>query len=222
MKKILLFVVALLAMLAGWLIWAHVPKGDVDMIKYRIIFEQKAFVSTTEESLNIIAYQAAEDGIEPWSFLAIYRVTPAGQKLVYRYAPVVPKSAGYPRPLRLESVDLAQEKLKNLMIVTSWGEIGADYWGTHPIVIKYLFGVFRATNLYDGLLSRDPRISPFEWTRPDIEVTNYFDRSERVRTILTQGIRVIRRKDVELKFFGDNKAHAAKHKMETIRIKLFK
>src|SRR3989339_178236 len=221
MKKVLILILCVLVIVAGYLIWGHAPKGEVDMLKYRIVFERKAFVSTTEESLNIVAYQAAEDGVVPWSFLAIYRVTPAGQKLVYRYAPVVPKSAGYPRPLRLESVDLAQERLMNLMIVTSWGEIGADYWGTHPIVIKYIFGVFRVTRLYDGLLSSDPRISEFEWTRTDIEVVNYFDRSERVRTILSRGVKV-RKKEVELKFFADNKPHAASHKIETIKIKLFK
>ncbi|MFA5035440.1 MAG: hypothetical protein WC500_06650, partial [Candidatus Margulisiibacteriota bacterium] len=124
-----------------------------------------------------------------------------------------PGKVGYPRPLVLEEVQLAQQKLRNLMIVTSWGETGADYWGTHPIVINYLFGLFRATDTYTASLTKKST---------DFEVANYFDQTERVKTFLTQGINVNRKKELELKFIDDDLPKAAKHKMVTLKIKILK
>lgn len=213
MKKYLGLIVLLLAALAGWFFYSHAPKGEVDMLKYRVVFERRAFVAATDESLNLVAYQAVDEKVRPYSFLAIYRVVPDGETLVYRYAPVVPDKVGYPRPLVLEEVQLAQQNLHNLMIVTSWGETGADYWGTHPVVINYLFGIFRATDFYPGSLTKKAA---------DFEVGNYFDPTERVRTLLTQGINVNRKKELELKFIDDDKPKAARHKMATLKIKLFK
>lgn len=213
MKKYLGLVVILLAALAGWFFYSHAPKGEVDMLKYRVVFEQRAFVNTTDESLNLVAYQAVDEKVRPYSFLAVYRVVPDGEKLVYRYAPVVPDKVGYPRPLVLEEVQLAQQKLRNLMIVTSWGETGADYWGTHPIVINYLFGLFRATDTYTASLTKKST---------DFEVSNYFDQTERVKTFLTQGINVNRKKELELKFIDDDLPKAAKHKLVTLKIKILK
>jgi len=144
------------------------------------------------------------------SYLAVYK----NSKLIYRFAPVVPESVGYPRPLELEKTQRIGS-----YIVTSWGETGADYFGTHPIVISLGLASCRAVPIYSQDLSEDARIKGYSWTRKDFFVTNYFDPSERVKTILTQGLRVTPDKQLELSFYADEKPHAADH--DYARIKVF-
>ncbi len=99
----------------------------------------------------------------------------------------------------------------DLYILTSWGETGADYFGTHPIMIKYSAGKFRAVKYYKGYLSDSPRIRHIPWTTKDFKVSNHFDPSEEVFSILTQGVSVIKGNMIGLSFYGDNKPHAAQH-----------
>ncbi|MFC1568309.1 hypothetical protein ACFL37_01265 [Candidatus Margulisiibacteriota bacterium] len=139
---------------------------------------------------------------DPLSLIAVYH----GQDLVYRYSPVVPASLNYPRPLMVEKAVVVRARDGELLIVTSWGETGADYWGTHPIVIQSCGGKFRAAS--------------FTWTRRGFKVSNLYDAGEVVRTILTQGVSVNRDHQVELSFYGDDLPRAAEHKMITIRVPL--
>ena len=150
------------------------------------------------------------DTRQPQSYLAVYK----NSRLIYRFAPVVPESAGYPRPLELEKV-----KRVGSYIVTSWGETGADYFGTHPIVISLKGPSSRTVAIYSQDLSDDARIKGYSWTGKDFFVTNYFDPSERVKTILTQGVKVTPDKLLELSFYADEKPHAADH--DYVRIKVF-
>ena len=150
------------------------------------------------------------DTRQPQSYLAVYR----NSKLIYRFAPVVPESVDYPRPLELEKAQIIGS-----YVVTSWGETGADYFGTHPIVISLKGPFCRVVAIYSQDLSDDARIKGYSWTRKDFFVTNYFEPSERVKTILTQGVTVTPDKRLELSFYADEKPHAADH--EYVRIKAF-
>ncbi|MBI4708112.1 MAG: hypothetical protein HY761_09345 [Candidatus Omnitrophica bacterium] len=150
------------------------------------------------------------DTHQPQSYLAVYK----NSKLIYRFAPVVPDSVGYPRPLELENAQRVGS-----YIVTNWGETGADYFGTHPILISLKGNSCRAVQIYDKDLSEDARIKDYSWTRKDFFVTNYFDPSEKVKTILAQGVAVTQDKKLELSFFADEKPHVANH--EYAKINLF-
>jgi len=150
------------------------------------------------------------DTRQPQSYLEVYK----NSRLIYRFAPVVPESVGYPRSLELEKAQIVGS-----YIVTSWGETGADYFGTHPIVISLKGSFCRAVAIYSLDLSDDARIKGYSWTRKDFFVTNYFDPSERVKTILTQGVIVTPDKRLELSFYADEKPHAADH--EYVRVKVF-
>jgi len=150
---------------------------------------------------------------QPLSHLEIYK----GSKLVYCFAPVVPEEVGYPRPLELEKALIVGS-----FVVTSWGETGADYFGTHPILVSLNGGSCRAIQIYSGELSDDPRIKDYSWTRKDFFVTNYFDPTEKVKTILTQGVSVTPDKQLELTFYADEKPHAAEHSYAKIRVPILK
>jgi hypothetical protein len=152
---------------------------------------------------------------EPLSLIAVYR----GKDIVYRFSPIVPARINYPRPLRLERAEVIKEG-EEVFVLTSWGETGADYFGTHPILIRYTDGKFRAISFYKSDLSADARIKGISWTRRDFYVRNYFDNSERVKTILTQGASVTREHEIELSFYGDELPHAAEHKMVRILLPL--
>ncbi|MCX5794797.1 MAG: hypothetical protein NTY77_04820 [Elusimicrobia bacterium] len=154
---------------------------------------------------------------QPLSYLAVYKVDASGAALVYRFAPKAPESAGYPRQLVLEQCRVVPLDGKGLALVTTWGETGANYFGTHPIVIGYAGGKFRAQDLYAQELAADRRIRGFSWTKPDFQAVNFFAPAESVKTILTQGVAVSDAGQVELKFYADEKAHAAKHRFATFR-----
>jgi len=148
---------------------------------------------------------------QPPSYIEVYK----NSKLIYHFAPLVPASVGYPRPLKLEKV-----KRVGSYLVTTWGETGADYFGTHPIVIKLGEKTCKSVPIYSGDLSEDPRIKNYSWTRKDFVLVNVFDPWERVKTILTQGVAVTPERELELTFYADEKPHAEKH--DYVRIKVFK
>jgi hypothetical protein len=146
----------------------------------------------------------------PRSFLAIYKLGEKGRSM-YRFYPVVPAAVDYPRPLILEKVAVIY-KNNRPYVVSAWGETGANYFGTHPVVIVLKDGKFRAIPFYPGRLADSPKISRFSWTRKDFTVKNHFDPSDSVQTILTQGVFIKPDGRVELNFYGDEKPHAARHR----------
>jgi len=148
---------------------------------------------------------------QPQSIVEIYK----GSKMIYKFAPVVLESVSYPRPLIFEK---AQRIGK--YFVTSWGETGADYFGSHPVVISCSLDKCAAVNVYNDDLSSDVRIKDYSWTRKDFFVTNYFDPSERIKTILTQVVEVTADNYIELSFYADELPHAADHKYAKIKIPL--
>ena len=188
---------------------------------YNIIFESVAFLPQTNEKILIVGYEAKDlfSRVEPKSYLEIFKLSRTGKSSCYRFSPIVPEVVGYPRALMLEKAEIIKLGSGELFIVSSFGETGADYWGTHPIVIGYKDGSFRAASFYKGELSNDPRIKRFFWTRKDFDVKNRFDLTEQAKTILTQGVSVTKNQ-IELSFYGDNKPHAAEHSLIRLRFDL--
>jgi hypothetical protein len=157
---------------------------------------------------------AAKEGAktDPLSLIAVYRE----KDLIYRFSPAVPTAVGYPRPLMLEKAELISEG-GNPFIITSWGETGADYFGTHPILIRCDGKKFGSVKFYKGYLSDSPRIRHIPWTRKDFQVKNHYDPSDAVYTILTQGVSAVEENMIELRFYADDKPHAAEHDYVTFK-----
>ncbi len=186
-------------------VWEGKEKSvDQYTLQLNVLPVETIFKKEFGKDMTIIGFKTGS-----LSYLAIYKE----EKLLYRFSPAGPLAENYPRPLMLEKAEI-----HGSMIVTSWGETGADYFGTHPIVFQYKNGKFRAVSFYAGNLSDDPRIKPFSWTGKDFEVTNYYDRSEKIKTILTQGVKITGNGEIELAFYGDDLPHAAKHKMVKIYV----
>ncbi|MBU1026965.1 MAG: hypothetical protein KKA31_04470 [Candidatus Margulisbacteria bacterium] len=178
---------------------------------YEIVFSR-----SLGDGLVLSGFVAKDLTSNPQSLLAIFR----GKNVIYRFSPVVPKSINYPRPLMIEKADVVKIKQGPSYIVTSWGETGADYFGTHPIVISCGINGFKAVSFYKGDISSDPMIKSISWTQKDFDAANYFNKTEKVKTILTQGVSVAKDNQVELNFYGDDLPHAAEHKMVMISLPL--
>jgi len=189
--------------------------------QYKIVSTQSIDLSSDsgEGEALIIGFMAKDRSTTPESYLAVYRAQSVGAfELAYRYSPVVPDEVDYPAPLRLEKIWLLQkeeDKGKSLMIVSSWGETGADYFGTHPIAIAFRDGEFKTTAFYQENLADNPEIKDSSWTRKDFEVGNYFNPDDKVKTILTQGVNVQLGK-INLNFFSDSNCHACEHQEVTL------
>ncbi|MCL5037828.1 MAG: hypothetical protein M1269_12035 [Chloroflexi bacterium] len=182
--------------------------------KYNVVFRQEEALPGKDGKVMIVGYNAKNiTGTNPASLLVIYKITSGGEKAIYNFSPVVPEAVGYPRPLMIEKAQVVRTAPSEMFIVTSWGETGADYFGTHPVVFSYNKGVFKAVPFYKGSLSEDKTIKRFSWTRKDFTVSNYYNKAEKVQTILTQGVSATSDGKVELNFYGDNKPHADNHKI---------
>ena len=159
------------------------------------------------------------------SFMVIYQTTDSGFDPLYRYLPEAPADLGYPMPLSFENMwpitTWTDGNPETVNLVTAWGETGADYWGSQPIMLGYADGTFKAVPLYQGKLADDQQIKGFQWTTADFEVKNAFDPANTVTTILTQGVTVDGSK-VSLSFWADNECKACEHKIVNIEIDLQK
>lgn len=192
------------------------PKNVLD--QYKIISAQSVDLPDSEGEALIIGFVAKDRATVPGSYLAIYRVQAGAFGLAYRYSPVVPEEVDYPTPLMLEKIwsfQKEEDKETPLMIVSSWGETGADYFGTHPIAINFKDGEFKTTAFYPGNLADNSEIKDSTWTRKDFEVSNYFDPNDKVKTILTQGVSVQFGK-INLDFYSDSNCHACEHEIVTL------
>lgn len=193
------------------------PKETLD--QYKIISTQSIDLPDNGGEALVVGFTAKDRSTTPESYLTIYRAQSVGAfELAYRYSPVVPDEVDYPAPLSLEKIWLLQkeeDKEKSLMIVSSWGETGADYFGTHPIAIAFKDGGFKTTAFYQENLADNPEIKDSTWTRKDFEVSNYFDPDDKVKTILTQGVNVQFGK-INLSFFSDSNCHACEHQTATL------
>jgi len=187
-----------------------------DMLsKYSIKTVDHSMIAGTRDLLVVVGFEVKDwlRGGDPRSLIAFYDLSDGGARLIYKYSPVVPESAGYPRPLLIERAAVLPRKGGGMFIFTSWAEIGADYWGTHPVLFVYEGGRVRPTPFYEGRLSEDPRIKNISWTRKDLIAANLFDRMQTINTILTQGAVIGLDGVIKLFFYGDEKPHADKHKM---------
>ncbi len=178
--------------------------------QYQVSFTQSAAVAEGGIGFKIVGYAALDPQVMPQSFLAVYENSGKTSAEIYRYAPAVPEEVGYPSPLQLEKIWLNNPENGELKIVSSWGETGANYFGTHPVVTTYKDGKFQATDFYEGNMAEKEEIKGFSWTQKDFSISNYFDENEKVKTIQTQGIEVTDG-NVELSFFGDDNCHACEH-----------
>lgn len=204
----------------------HLGEGSIafppDILKdYSIAAAESLSFAGVDGNYLAIAYMPKEfsmDAPKP-SFLVIYKETDKGFDKVFRYLPTKPED--YPMPLLFEKMwtltDWQEGRQVTTALVTAWGEVGADYWGTHPIVLAYKDNDFRAIPLYEGKLAEDERIKGFSWTSPDFEVDNYFHPSNAVTTILTQGIDV-RDGKVVLTFWADEECKACEHKLVNVEL----
>lgn len=197
------------------------PEGIIK--DYAIAAAERLSFAGTEGNYLAIAYVPKQFNWEAplSSFLVIYKETEKGFDKVFRYLPTTPED--YPMPLVFEKMwavtDWQEGRQVTTALVTAWGEIGADYWGTHPIVLAYKDNDFRAISLYEGKLAEDKGIKGFSWTSPDFEVDNYFHPSNAVSTILTQGVDVQDGK-VVLTFWADDECKACEHKLVNIELDL--
>jgi len=140
------------------------------------------------------------------SFLEFFQRTGANLTPVYKFAPVLPDPEA--PALTFEDMWFIGQSANTL--VTSWAQIGADYFGSYPIVFNFANGVFKAIPFYEGNIADDPQLKSSTWTSPDIEVKNEFDQVNSVKTILTQGI-TVEDNEISLKFYSDSNCHACEH-----------
>lgn len=184
--------------------------------QYEVIFAQTTTLPDKEEEVLVKGLVGKNEEASSSSYLGIYQKQPGGGwEELYKYLPVIPESVQYPRPLVLEKIWLP----KPGVIVSSWGETGADYFGTHPIVLTYKDGKFGVTSFYKGDISQDSRVKKSTWTQKDFEVTNYFEKTETAKTILTQGVSV-EAGQIVLSFFSDSNCHACEHKIVRLKFPL--
>jgi len=208
MKRILLIAALIVCLLIIVLSFFLTSSKTSILAGYDVLFTKS--LGGGQVLYGLAAKDAAKT--EPLSLIAVYRE----EDLIYRYSPVVPAAAGYPRPLLIERAEVIS-KDSDSFIITSWGETGADYFGTHPILIKYSGGKFGSVKFYKGYLSDSPRIRHIPWTRKDFKVKNHYDPSDAVYTILTQGVAVVKEDMIELRFYGDDQPHAAGHEYVIFR-----
>ncbi len=161
------------------------------------------------EKIVIFGFAAKDAKKRPASYLAIYSKR-SGRPL-YRFSPELPVGVNYPRPLMIEVAEI-MTRGDEVFILTTWGETGADYIGTHPILIRCKDRKFQAVNFYEGNLSDSPRVRQIHWIAKDFVVTNHYAENEKVLTILTQRVSILRDNRIELGFYWDNKPRAAEHK----------
>jgi hypothetical protein len=199
------------------------------MKDYTIVSAESMVFAGATGNYLVVGYAPKVFSLDPQttvkSFLAIYKQGPTGFDEVYRYLPVPAASTDYPTPLSFENMWAAttfgQSGPETTLLLTAWGETGADYFGTHPIALAYDKGAFKAVPLYQGKLAENPKIKGFQWTAADFQVTNASDKKNAVDTILTQGI-TVQAGTAVLSFYADNECHACEHKIVTIEIPLTK
>lgn len=138
------------------------------------------------------------------SFIGIYKETPNGCELVYKFSPVLPEEQTT-FPLLFENL-----WVENSLIISSWGQIGASYFGAYPVVITYKEGNFTLIPFYEENIAARPQLKNITWTQQDLMIKNNFNQNEEVKTILTQGIS-IQNNNISLRFYADNNCHACEH-----------
>ncbi|MFH1561405.1 MAG: hypothetical protein ABID04_02385 [Patescibacteria group bacterium] len=182
--------------------------------EYEIVSAQTAKLNSQgNDEVLVVGLVAKDRSAGLRDYLAIYQQKEDGVfKLSYRYSPVAPKELDYPAPLTLEKSWILNSGKDDFMIVSSWAEVGADYFGSHPVAIGFENGIFKTIPLYQGDLADRVEIKDSSWTQKDFEVSNYFDANDKVKTILTQGVAVDFGK-VELSFFADSNCHACEHQI---------
>lgn len=210
-------------MLFGFYTYNNRPAFPPNMLRnYEMKVVEHAFIPGSKDLLVVIGFEAKDlfQRVNPRSILAVYKVSGDGPRLIYRFSPVAPKDVNYPGPLMIEQAKIVWDRQKGLSIFTSWGETGADYWGSHPILFAFKRGKPFPVSFYDGALADDPRIKDISWTRKDFIVKNLYDNSQEVKTILTQGVQSGPDRTIELAFYGDNLPHASDHKIVKFRFKI--
>jgi len=139
------------------------------------------------------------------SYVGVYKKSQGGFSEVYKFAPQLPLDLEV-NPPTFENM----WSVRDQVLVTTWGRIGADYFGTQPVVIGLENGSFKAIPFYQGNISEKPQLKASTWTTADFEIKNSFDPTNSVKTILAQEVRVNDNK-VILKFITDNNCHACEH-----------
>ncbi len=219
MKKILLLFIIVLLIVLGF--YFYLPRKPIldfgsDKFKDYEIISIQYFKTADNHQFVIVGYNRnLTPPINPkelLSVLAVYQFfTPLKAKLVYQYTPIL-LSNDYPSPLQLEKVSVVESNKNDLILVTSWGETGADYFGSFPIIISYANNHFQAVNFYQDKLIDRPEIKPWALNMPDVKIKNYYKSGNQVQSILTQGIFLTANNNLELKFYGDDSPKADNHK----------
>lgn len=185
--------------------------------KYNINIAKSAILPDKKE-IFVAGFISKEINSTPSSYLAVYTKMPEGYKEKFKFAPQFNPNVSYPNPLKLEEFSFISD-VQNLSIFTLWNESGSDMAGTHPILISYNTGIFKAVSFYGGNLADNSMIKDLSKTRKDFDVTNYFDSSNTVKTILVQSAKV-QENNIELKFIADDVCQSCEHKDVTLKVPL--
>lgn len=190
---------------------------------YTIVKAQTMLFADNKEEFLIVGFAPSNSSLEKpdnyKSFLAVYKKSPDGLSPVYKFSPQFTDEIDEMRISFEEMWQIERIGNKDSAIITTWSQIGANYFGKYPIVITYNNGTFAATLFYKDDLSENPQIKDITWTSKDVIVKNRFDEMNSVKTILTQKV-AVENKEIVLSFIGDNECHACKHKYITFKFPL--
>lgn len=180
---------------------------------YTLVKAQTMFSANNKEEFTVIGFAPANFSLEKpdnnKSFLAIYKKSPDGLMPVYKFSPQFADKEI--EQTRISFEDMWTEGSNKDSVVTTWSQIGADYFGKYPIVIAYRNGTFTAVPFYSEDLSENPKIKNITWTTKDVIIKNRFDQTNSFKTILVQKA-VVENGEIVLSFIGDNECHACEHK----------
>lgn len=173
---------------------------------YKVKEVQRFTNQASQEEFLVFGMQsnAGLDNQNQPSYLAIYKEMANGLDEVYKFALQLPQDqqAGM---LLLENL-----WLNNNLIISSWGQVGASYFGSYPVIIAYKDNKFQPLTFYEGNMADNPQLKTITWTQPDSIVKNLYEQSQEVKTILTQGIS-LGDQNINLRFYADNNCHACEH-----------
>lgn len=218
-KRFVLGVIIILGLVVFFKNFSLSSKKSIGLqsyLKNYNVVQAKSFEISGKEFLAVGFL--TKDNKVPASILEIFQDKNGRLSSVYKFSPIVPKEVDYPSPLMVEEIVLLQNA-KDKVLLTKWGETGADWFGTHPIVTGYKDGVFEVMSFYEGNLADDPKIKNSSWTTKDFVVKNFYNSSESAKTILTQGIEK-GFATIDLTFFADSNCHACSHRPVTLNMPL--
>ncbi len=158
--------------------------------------------------------------------LDIYKDVGNLYKKVYSFVPDIPDSEGFYFSMDVIPILVGDNYTSDLSgIFISLTKIGANYWGSYPIYIKYdTKNGFLLTNFYDGNVADNPKINVYMSSiEQDINICNKLNSNETTKSILSQGASYSSvTNNIDLIFYADDNCHACDHNLVTLSYPLNK